>query len=45
MYLRKYVNHVNYEPGVGFQFQNLCWNPYDILLLPYVVNIYYLMHI
>ena len=29
-YLRKYVNPINHEPWVQFQFSKLFWNPYNI---------------
>ena len=31
MYLRKYVNPMNQEQYVKFQFLKLVWNPYSIL--------------
>ena len=34
------MNHVNYEPSVRFQFQYLFWNPYNILLSPYLIHFY-----
>ena len=37
-YLRKYVNPINHEPYVWFQFLKLFWNPHNIFKLSYLIT-------